>query len=1101
MLRRMQINFMASPDDQGILLRNIISPRGPSPTDADYEQFYITSGQQFDLATLIKYMDRHCGFQGVRLVDMGQFAGVQITTEARSLIQQNKIKVVRRFIVPLLRTKLGLTDADLDPRNPEAEWKRDEMLRLLLHPGFRVTDAITSTALQEARTQLQAALESLTENLWDRTLTRQEIWRVVKPTFMGLVQSSRVMSQQHQAMMIQTLRGGIAGDPAPATFKDAPTPKFYFGISSKDTLKSAEKRIAITEGVLTLKAAFCGDGSNVEVGGALVRGTFGLVVYHFESNADADNVNGCSICDASPVAGQPELWSCQCGNTLCRDCIGSTVLSSIVNENPQVRREGGRCPFCRNSWTQVLDLVPLRGEVVALVNTISAMNGRRCPLAEADCIVPVNLPFGLTRSSIYSSLWSLMGLPSTAETLRLNEGLGAELSVYDIIRIRGPHYVTDGPDLPFLYLDGSGSVLHAVHLPDEHAGGQQQHPLVAAGPADEAGAEENAVEEQQEEGAVEEQQAEGAVEEQQAEGAVEEQQAEGAVEEQQAEGAVEEQQAEGAVVDPEEGHAGDAHHGEAAAADQAEIGGPAGHGAAPEDHDNDAEGPQDEAADEDGVALSQRVLLGVSPIPKEWIGRTNNKKRSIWVEHRNYREIKAQKDNKYMFRSCCKGCSVTLVLQERENGIFITRAPKAHPASCNQVPDPRRETQTRLRHQVQDTVASEGRRNGLVEDVVADGGLAQTTRNDFRNSTQAGYRAERARDGSAKIRSFERDRAGYYEDFVDFVVNKTTTTRGSDFPFILYSDHETPMIIWGASRNIEALSRASGMIWDATFLIAPKGWSQLWAGLAEIDGHYVPVYFVLMKDKSQNQYERALRKIGTDLAQRHLYQVLQTLYFITDFEPAMRNAFRSEWEIGPQKLRGCLFHLCKAWIRAIQAEGLAADYWANEATRSERGKWMHSLMGLPCLPEAECQETWEALKTEPPAADPQVQNLVQYLDGTYFGDNAVYSATEWACEPRENTPPQRTTNPLEGLNHHINKGVTKSSSIQVLCDKMLMLQVKAEVTLNSVEQGEPADASRSKEPMRLRHYQLYRQQVITRKRYLELISRLCGVNRLMVDSN
>ncbi|KAF4646820.1 hypothetical protein FOL46_005112, partial [Perkinsus olseni] len=106
---------------------------------------------------------------------------------------------------------------------------------------------------------------------------------------------------------------------------------------------------------------------------------------------------------------------------------------------------------------------------------------------------------------------------------------------------------------------------------------------------------------------------------------------------------------------------------------------------------------------------------------------------------------------------------------------------------------------------------------------------------------------------------------------------------------------------------------AQTLIFDGTFYSAPAGFEQLWTAIAVVDGFYVPTFFVLMKNRQQTEYERALRRIRDELAERRLFGVVSAMNFVTDYEPGMRAAIANAWDVPPNHIRGCLWHLCKAW--------------------------------------------------------------------------------------------------------------------------------------------------------------------------------------------
>ncbi|KAF4681805.1 hypothetical protein FOZ60_011541 [Perkinsus olseni] len=476
-------------------------------------------------------------------------------------------------------------------------------------------------------------------------------------------------------------------------------------------------------------------------------------------------------------------------------------------------------------------------------------------------------------------------------------------------------------------------------------------------------------------------------------------------------------------------------------------------------------------------------------IPQDAFSTTNRGVKSVWLGDRQWRLVKTLQQGKERYRCC--GCSASLTLKTTDNICMIFRITSPHPDNCSTPPDPARREQTLLRRRVQHQAAEAPVNADVVREIIADHGNVYTNTRDQRNLTTAAYRATNSHSSANALRDFDTDRAGYYEDFVSRVEQLAGTCRGSDDRFLLYRNRTRPMLIFAADRNIVALNQASGMIWDATFTVAPRGWSQLWTGVAEIDGHYIPVYYVLMASKSQEDYEFALLQIRTDLAQRQLFHLVSSFYYITDYEVAMRNALQDVWEIEPDKIQGCYWHLCRSWVRKI-SETMAQEYRAPERIRSDKSKWLHRLCGLPCLTLDECTRAWQHLQNTAPQS-PDVTELIGYLNATYMGPDSTFPPGQWCRAPLADAP-QRTSNPAEGFHNFINRPFRRRHpNVDDFCERLCLSQSQSETRLNSVEAGIPAH-SRSLEPRRAGHYQAYHRGALSIDLYLERIAQLSGVS-------
>ncbi|KAF4681336.1 hypothetical protein FOZ60_012244 [Perkinsus olseni] len=299
-----------------------------------------------------------------------------------------------------------------------------------------------------------------------------------------------------------------------------------------------------------------------------------------------------------------------------------------------------------------------------------------------------------------------------------------------------------------------------------------------------------------------------------------------------------------------------------------------------------------------------------------------------------------------------------------------------------------------------------------------------------------------------RMRNIATDPAGYYEDFSAAIAHFGSSCTRDDRRFLLYSDHNQPMFIWGADRNIESLAQAQTLIFDGTFYSALPGLSNSGQLSRSLTASTFRL-FVLMKNRQQTEYERALRRIRDELAERRLFGVVSAMNFVTDYEPGMRAAIANAWDVPPNHIRGCLWHLCKAWVGRIQST-MMAEYRRSPAHREEKGIWLHHICGLPCLPEVTCREAWAELKRiAPDTAD--IADFVEYMERNYMGANA-----------------QGTTNPAEGFHSYLRRAFTKAHPRPPeFCKKLKTIQSASETSLNSVDAGIAA-TSQSLEPKRLK---------------------------------
>ena len=102
---------------------------------------------------------------------------------------------------------------------------------------------------------------------------------------------------------------------------------------------------------------------------------------------------------------------------------------------------------------------------------------------------------------------------------------------------------------------------------------------------------------------------------------------------------------------------------------------------------------------------------------------------------------------------------------------------------------------------------------------------------------------------------------------------------------------------------------------DGTFSYAPKHWKQLYTIHGYVYGHYIPLVYSFLPDKSQNTYEALWRLLCAMCA--NLGLELNPPVIMLDYEIGAHNAFRAIFG-GQAAIGGCRFHLGQSWWRFIQ---------------------------------------------------------------------------------------------------------------------------------------------------------------------------------------
>lgn len=162
------------------------------------------------------------------------------------------------------------------------------------------------------------------------------------------------------------------------------------------------------------------------------------------------------------------------------------------------------------------------------------------------------------------------------------------------------------------------------------------------------------------------------------------------------------------------------------------------------------------------------------------------------------------------------------------------------------------------------------------------------------------------------------------------------TSRDEDF--LIINNHVSNIVIFSCETNLKHLCACNRIFMDGTFKYAPKHFLQLFTIHGWCNGHYIPLVFCLLKDKSTKAYANCLTYIFNKC--RELNLLFQPAEVVIDFETSIHKALKEVWD--NVEIIGCRFHISQSWWRKIQSLGLARDY----KERTEIGKWLGYCFGL-----------------------------------------------------------------------------------------------------------------------------------------------------------
>jgi hypothetical protein len=243
-------------------------------------------------------------------------------------------------------------------------------------------------------------------------------------------------------------------------------------------------------------------------------------------------------------------------------------------------------------------------------------------------------------------------------------------------------------------------------------------------------------------------------------------------------------------------------------------------------------------------------------------------------------------------------------------------------------------------------------------------------------------------------------------DALDAISVKTTT----DENFILVNDRTTGIAIFSCETNLRFLCTLSRIYVDGTFSYCTKFFVQMFTIHGVLNGHYVPLVFALLPAKATNCYASTFKYVVDKCV--GLGVIFSPAVVVADFEIAIHNSVRSVWPNA--SIVGCRFHLAQAWWRNIKSLKLSMEY---KDGKSDIGKWLVNLFGLPFLPPSEVSDcfVFDFLANQP--ADPRLDEFSDYLVANYVEVGSNFPPEIWADNSESML---RTTNACESFHSRFN---------------------------------------------------------------------------------
>lgn len=144
---------------------------------------------------------------------------------------------------------------------------------------------------------------------------------------------------------------------------------------------------------------------------------------------------------------------------------------------------------------------------------------------------------------------------------------------------------------------------------------------------------------------------------------------------------------------------------------------------------------------------------------------------------------------------------------------------------------------------------------------------------------------------------------------VQLALNEIETKTVKNEDFLLANNIEKGIVMFSCETNLQFLSEKETLLMDGTFEYASKHFLQMFTIHGYSDGTYVPLVFLLLKDKKKQTYIDALRILKVECRKRCLR--LNPSKIVIDFEISIHESVAAEF---PEvNVVGCRFHLAQSW--------------------------------------------------------------------------------------------------------------------------------------------------------------------------------------------
>lgn len=259
--------------------------------------------------------------------------------------------------------------------------------------------------------------------------------------------------------------------------------------------------------------------------------------------------------------------------------------------------------------------------------------------------------------------------------------------------------------------------------------------------------------------------------------------------------------------------------------------------------------------------------------------------------------------------------------------------------------------------------------------------------------------------------------------------------------FIFVNSERDNIVIFSCETNVRTLGTVSRIYLDGTFDYCTKYFCQFFTIHGYANGHYIPILFCLLPDKTATTYRQLFRLIISACTKKNIE--LNITEIVVDFEKAIHLAVTDVWS--NVRIIGCRFHLAQSWYRKIQSYGLITEYKVDS---SEIGCWLKQFFSLMYLRPEEVGECFAFDLIPNMPQDDRLVKYADYLVDTYISDESLFPPSIWAEHSATLT---RTTNACESFHKHFNESLYKDHpNLFVFIEKLKEFQIDTYIKIQSL---------------------------------------------------